>query len=129
MDLLTGCPDEAILAIAEITALSHWKVTEQRRGTLSVRELIRRGDDIEQRLRRNQVDLPFDDNLDQTPLDPNLVQQTSAVTEPGAAPFPNNNVLRQICSIFRESAMLYLQTVLSNAAPGEYLASRLCHGG
>jgi Fungal specific transcription factor domain len=127
LDLLTGCPDEAILAMAEISGLAHWKVTEQRRGTLSIRELIRRGDAIEQRLRRNQVDLPCDDELDQTPLHPNLVQQTSAVTERGAAPFPSDNVLRQICSIFRESAMLYLQTVLSNAMPGAYLANRLCY--
>jgi len=125
MDLLTGCPDEAMLAIAEITALSHWKVTEQRHGTLSVRELIRRGDDIEQRLRRNQVDLPCDGDLGQTPLDSNLVQQTSAITEPGAAPFPSDNVLRQVCSIFRESAVLYLHTVLSNAIPGTYLATCL----
>jgi Fungal specific transcription factor domain len=126
MDVLTGCPDEAILAIAEISALAHWKVTEQRRRTLSVRELIRRGDGIEQRLRRHQKDLPCDDGLDQTPLHPNLVQHTSAVTVPGAAHFPSDNVLRQICSIFRESAMLYLQTVLSNAVPGAYLAEYLC---
>jgi len=121
MDLLTGCPDEAILAIAEIISLSHWKVTELHRGTLSVRELIRRGDEIEQRLRRNQVDHPRGGSLDPTPLDPNLVQQTSAVTESGAAPFPSDSVLRQVCSIFRESAMLYLQTVLSNPIPGAYL--------
>jgi hypothetical protein len=127
MDLLTGCPDEAMLAIAEITTLCHWKAAEQRRGTLSVRELIRRGDDIEQRLHKNQVDLPCIGNLDQTPLDPNLVQQTSAVTEPGAAAFPSDSVLQKVCSIFRESAVLYLHTVLSNANPGPYLTNCLCH--
>lgn len=121
MDLLTGCPDEAILAVAEIISLSHWKATELHRGTLSVRELIRRGDDIEQRLRRNQVDHPCGGSLDQTPLDPNLVQQTSAVTESGASSFPSDSMLRQVCSIFRESALLYLQTVLSNPVPGAYL--------
>lgn len=125
MDLLTGCPDEAILAIAEITALSHWKATEQIRGTLSIRELIRRGDNIEQRLRRNQIDFPCDGHLDQTPLDPNLVQQTSVVTEQGAAPFPSNNVLQQISAIFWESAILYLHTVLSNPIPGG-LVCQLC---
>jgi hypothetical protein len=122
MDLLTGCPDEAILAIAEITTLCHWKAAELRRGTLSVRELIRRGDDIEKRLHKNQVDLPGESNLNQTPLDPNLVQQTSAMTEPGAA-FPSDTVLQKVCSIFRESAVLYLHTVLSNAIPGPYLTN------
>lgn len=121
MDLLTGCPDEAMLAIAETISLNHWKVTELRRGTLSFRELIRRGDDIEQRLRRNQVDHPRGGSLDQTPLDPNLVQQTSPATESGAALCPSDSVLRQVCSIFRESGMLYLQTVLSNPMPGAYL--------
>lgn len=114
MDVLTGCPDEAMLAIAEITALSHWKVTEQRCGTLSVRELVRRGDDIEQRMCKNQVDLPCDD-VDQTPLHLNLVQQTLAVTEPGVPPFPSDNVLRQICRIFRESCSRLMSRLLTSS--------------
>lgn len=61
MDLLTGCPDEAILAIAETSALAHWKATEQRNGSLSYRDLIRRGDDIEQRLRHRADQQKFGD--------------------------------------------------------------------
>ncbi|KAI0789851.1 fungal-specific transcription factor domain-containing protein [Abortiporus biennis] len=51
MDKLTGCPDEAMLAIAEIAALAQWKATELHNGTLSTRELIKRGDLIEQTLK------------------------------------------------------------------------------
>ncbi|OBZ68270.1 hypothetical protein A0H81_12051 [Grifola frondosa] len=46
MDALAGCPDEAILAVVEISALTHWKATELHGGSLSVCELIRRGDQI-----------------------------------------------------------------------------------
>ncbi|GBE84085.1 hypothetical protein SCP_0600630 [Sparassis crispa] len=47
----TGCPDEAVLATAEISALAHWKAAEQRSGSFSMRELVRRRDLIEQQLR------------------------------------------------------------------------------
>ncbi|KAJ7679032.1 fungal-specific transcription factor domain-containing protein [Mycena polygramma] len=52
MDALTGCPEEVLLGIAEVSELSHWKATEKRKGSLSNRDLIRRGDEIEQRLRK-----------------------------------------------------------------------------
>jgi len=117
MDLLTGCPDEAMLAIAEIAALAHWKASEQRSGSLSFRELIRRGDDIEQRLRRHQADPQNFSDMDQAPLHPNLAQ-TSTVTEPGMSPFPSDEMRRQVADIFREAAVLYLHTVLSSSNPG-----------
>ena len=51
MDKLTGCPDEAVLALAEAAQLAHWKAGEAQKGTLSTRELVRRGDAIERTLR------------------------------------------------------------------------------
>jgi hypothetical protein len=120
MDLLTGCPDEAMLAIAETTALAHWKASEQRNGSLSFRELIRRGDDIEQRLRRHHADQQNFGDIDQAPLHPNLAQ--TSVTDPGVTPFPSNDMRRQVGDVFRETAVMYLHTVLSNANPGTHLS-------
>jgi len=108
---LTGCPDAAMLAIAEVSALSHWKVAEQRKGCLSVRELIRRGDDIEQRLRQ---EFSFSVQTNSTPLHPALTQNGlhtgNALTE---------NIRRLLSKIFRESALLYLYTVLNEPHPGK----------
>ncbi|KAF5337924.1 hypothetical protein D9758_013109 [Tetrapyrgos nigripes] len=112
MDLLTGCPDEAMLAIAEVSALAHWKSAEHRKGTLSCRELIRRGDDIEQRLRHHRTD---PSTGDQAPLHPNLLQPS--ISDNGTS-FANDNVRRVLASIFRETAMLYLHTVLNDPNPG-----------
>jgi len=119
MDLLTGCPDDAILALAEIANLAFWKSTQQRNGTLSYRELVRRGDDIEQRLKQHiQGPANLSDFLDPAPLHPNLVQNTG--TEPTLASFPNEDVRRLVAAIFREAAVLSLHTVLSNATPGSF---------
>jgi len=115
MDLLTGCPDEAMLAIAETSALAHWKATELRNGSLSYRDLIRRGDDIEQRLRHHTSQQNFGD-IDQAPLHPNLAQ--TSVTESGVVPFPSNDMRRQVADVFRETAVMYLHTVLNNSNPG-----------
>ncbi|KAF8071856.1 fungal-specific transcription factor domain-containing protein [Lyophyllum atratum] len=117
MDLLTGCPDEAMLALAETTQLAYWKATEQRNGTLSFRELVRRGDDIEQRLRQHHSNAAANlGDVDQAPLHPNLVQ--AATTEPRITRFPSEEARRLASKIFCEAAVLSLHTVLSNANPG-----------
>ncbi|KAJ3978585.1 hypothetical protein F5890DRAFT_1593966 [Lentinula detonsa] len=51
METLSGWPDDVMLAIAEISALAHWKSMERIKGTLNYRDLIHWGDDTEQRLR------------------------------------------------------------------------------
>ena len=43
MDLLMGCPDEVLLILAETADLAQWKRQERRLGTLSTRDLLRRG--------------------------------------------------------------------------------------
>jgi len=113
-DFQSGCPDEVMLAIGEVSALAEWKASELRNGCLSVRELIRRGDDIEQQLRQHHSDSASSAEVDQVPLHPNLPQ----LSEPGhAAQFPNDDMRRLTASIFREAVILYLHTVLSDANP------------
>lgn len=112
MESLTGCPDEAMLGIAEICALAHWKSSEQRKGSLSFRELIRRGDEIEQRLHQHSSEPP---SLgDQAPLHPNLIFAADA----GTVAFQSPEVRPVLGSLFRESVVLFLHTVLSDSNPG-----------
>jgi hypothetical protein len=118
MDSLTGCPEEVLLGIAEVSALSHWKATEKRKGTLSYRDLIRRGDEIEQRLRKSSSSPIIRGEIDTTPLHPTLVQADSEAVD--AAAFPSNETRELVAKIFSESVLLYLQTVLSDSTPGTY---------
>ncbi|KAF9485136.1 hypothetical protein BDN70DRAFT_848342 [Pholiota conissans] len=103
MDLLTGCPDEAMLAIAEISSLAHWKAAQLRNGCLSYVELIQRGTAIEQQLTRYSTDTTHS-------------PQASLHSSAGAAFTDEERVL--VGNIFRETAKLYLHTVLSNSTPG-----------
>ncbi|KAF7328044.1 Zn(2)-C6 fungal-type domain-containing protein [Mycena kentingensis (nom. inval.)] len=119
MDTLTGCPEEVLLGIAEVSALSHWKAEQKRKGALSNRDLIRRGDEIEQRLRKSADGLGLGmrgDMLDKTPLHPTLVQSESENVD--AAPYPTTETRGVVAKIFAETVLLYLHTVLSDSNPG-----------
>jgi len=105
MDIL-GCPDEAMLAIGEVSELAHWKVSQLRKNSLSYSELIRRGTAIEQQLRRYQTD-PSETSQSQ-------LHSTADVTQQ-----PTGEERSPIANIFREAAILYLHTVLNNSTPGE----------
>ncbi|KAJ6532035.1 fungal-specific transcription factor domain-containing protein [Mycena capillaripes] len=116
MDALTGCPEEVLLGIAEVSELSHWKAAEKRKGSLSNRDLIRRGDEIEQRLRKASSAAPSCAEVDRTPLHPTLVQADSEAVD--AVPFPSNETRQVVAKIFSETVLLYLHTVLSDSNPG-----------
>jgi len=136
MDALTGCPEEALLAIAEVSALAHWKAVEMQNGSLSVRELIRRGDQIETQLRQRSAPrsvgegnlTPLDPSLASTMLDPHLplagVMPSGVSSSSSAAVTGQTNAVSKhdaaalVADIFRETAALYLHTVLSEALPG-----------
>lgn len=114
MDTLVGCPDEALLMIAEVSVLTQWKKNARREGILSCRELIRRGDVIEQHLSQNVTDTRLTNDV-------NLAGET--VGEPDVA-FPSDEIRTVVADLFREAAVLYLHTVLSGPCPGEYLVQR-----
>ena len=89
----TGFPDEILYAIAQTSELAFWKSQELLKGTLTtltLRELIRRGDAIEQDIRQIQGTTATSNGLS---LDLGLI----------AGP-----------SLFKESALLYLHTTLSD---------------
>ncbi|KAF7312576.1 Zn(2)-C6 fungal-type domain-containing protein [Mycena indigotica] len=118
MTTLTGCPEEVLLGIAEVSALAHWKAEQRRKGTLSNRDLIRRGDEIERRLRTalGAMEARGGDMLDKTPLHPTLVQSDSE--QVNAAPYPTSETRALVARIFEEAVVLYLHTVLNDSNPG-----------
>ncbi|TFK33218.1 fungal-specific transcription factor domain-containing protein [Crucibulum laeve] len=111
MASLTGCPDEAMLGIVEVSELAQWKAVQQHNGTLSYRELIRRGDDIEQRLRQYRA---VSNVGSQEPLG---ISVRPTVAETGDA-VPSDVVRALVADMYRESVVLYLHTVLSDSNPG-----------
>jgi len=130
MDALTGYPDGVLLGIAEISALAYWKAQEQRNGCLSMRELIRRGDAIEQQLRTHTEPESFT-TMDQAPMHPSLpgtnvdyagspsmsaLSSTQSVNI--SVQFPSEEMRRVVAALFRETTILYLHTVLSDSVPG-----------
>lgn len=116
MEALTGCPDNAMLAIAEISVLAHWKTMERLKGTLNYRELVRRGDEIEQRLRQSAGALILED----LPLHPDLLQ-------PSDIDLPSEEVRKLVANVFREAASLYLYTVVHDSNPGKTVEFLVLH--
>ncbi|KAF9260105.1 hypothetical protein L218DRAFT_620215 [Marasmius fiardii PR-910] len=103
LESLSGCPDEAWLAIVEVSVLAFWKVTEERKGSLSVRELVRRGDDIERRLRSTAI-RSRESFQTERPLSQNLSLEDVKVT---------SSVHQLVTALFRETALLYLHSMTS----------------
>ncbi|TEB27065.1 hypothetical protein FA13DRAFT_974199 [Coprinellus micaceus] len=103
MASLTGCSDDTLLAVAEISALAQWKATQVRNNTLSYPELIKRGMKIQESIlkyKAGEIDRDFG---------------TLDGLQEGEAP---STIHRDACvSMFRESASLYLHTILSNSTP------------
>ncbi|KZT29973.1 hypothetical protein NEOLEDRAFT_491030 [Neolentinus lepideus HHB14362 ss-1] len=123
MESLAGCPDEVLLAIAEISALAHWKAQELRHGSLSIRELVRRGDSIEHNwLQRSRVALAPD--LAQPRAGSSRVPSPLAVTSFPSTSFSMNlasyaqDLHDLVAELFRETATLYLHITLNGCNPG-----------
>lgn len=118
MESLSGCPDDVMLCFAEVSQLAYWKAVEQRKGTLSLRELLRRADEIEQRLQSRKGQYVMRHN--EAPLHPNLLNAT--MSDPNPLSCPNEEILRLVGNIFRETAALYLHTTVNDMQPGEISA-------
>ncbi|KAI0663910.1 fungal-specific transcription factor domain-containing protein [Cubamyces menziesii] len=86
-----GCENKIVLAIAEISNLACWKESHLRRGTLSIPDLVHRGQEIEDTLLTPSSPQPL----------ANEVAQRRRLTN----------------DIFRASARVYLHTVLSGDYP------------
>jgi hypothetical protein len=90
MMAVMGCENDIVWALSEVSALAQWKQEQQKKGTLSVPELVRLGQEIEKHL---------------TPA-------------PAAYCSDNLEVYRQYSSeIFRASTSVYLHSVVSGDFP------------
>lgn len=124
VESLTACPDEILLGIAEISSLECWKVQEMRKGTLSMRELIRRGDILERHL-RIECEPACAPETDQTRLHPGSAMSSDPTTTGLPRTASPADVARQlVAKIFRETALVYLYTVLNGSYPGALLLLR-----
>lgn len=114
----TGFPDEILYAIARTSELAFWKSQESLKGTLSTRELIRRGDTIEQGIRQIQETTATSNGLS---LDLGLIAELSPLMSGDSnleSPFLSDDSRRGVRGLFKESALLYLHTTLSDPNPG-----------
>ncbi|KAJ2926860.1 hypothetical protein H1R20_g10251, partial [Candolleomyces eurysporus] len=103
MASLTGCADDTLLAMAEISALAQWKATQVRNATLSYPELVGKGMKIQDSILRHKA-TEEKDNF-------------STIEGLAEGDLPNELHRAMSISIFRESALLYLHTILSNSTP------------
>jgi len=114
----TGFPDEILYAIAQTSELAFWKTQESLKGTLSTRELIRRGDAIEQGIRQVQETTATSCGL---PLELGLIAELSPLIggdSNSESPFLNDDARQKVRGLFKESALLYLHSTLSDPNPG-----------
>jgi len=113
----TGFPDEILYSIAQTSELAFWKSQESLKGTLSTRELIRRGDAIEQGIRQIQETTATSSGLS---LDLGLIAELSPLMGDSSSdsPFHNDDARHRVRGLFKESALLYLHTILSDPNPG-----------
>ena len=112
-----GCENNIVLAIAEISNLAHWKASTLRRGSLSIPDLVRRGQAIEEQLLAPTS--PLNAAL---PLQPGMYGPAALPSHMllSGTPGPDAEVAqrrRLTNNIFRASAKVYLHTVLSGDYP------------
>ena len=92
-----GCENHIVLALAEIASLANWKEEHVNGGSLSVKELVKRGHKIEEIL-KNPSSYPYE--LDFNPDPAQRAQQRRLTSE-----------------VFRASAHVYLHSVVSGNFP------------
>jgi hypothetical protein len=104
-----GCENHIVLALAEISELSHWKEMQTRTGCLSMPKLVQRGMEIEQKYLQRTSNGLF-------PQDPYLTPPTSTAyaDEEEREVYQRRKLTNDV---FRASARVYLHTVLSGDYP------------
>lgn len=137
MDALTGCPDGVMYALAQTAALAHWKMQQQQAYSLSVRELVRRSEVIEQDLRASWITASpevfphlLEQHYDGAPAGTGVgsahtspIHGTADLVAAGvplSTPEPTigAETRRLVANVFFEAAVLHLQSVVNDHNPG-----------
>ena len=106
---IMGCENHIVLAIAEISELSHWKEMQTRTGCLSMPKLVQRGMEIEQKYLQRTSNGMFPQDSYLTP--------PAGTTYAGSEAREVYHKRKLTNDIFRASARVYLHTVLSGDYP------------
>jgi hypothetical protein len=114
---LVGCSDAVLLMLGEIAALAHWKSAEQQKGTLNVRELFDRAGAIERALQQH-----VDADVSASPVGGQSQQDDQMSLTAGGeivlATVDEPECRRLVARIWRDTAVLYLSTVIHGNSPG-----------
>jgi hypothetical protein len=111
VESVSGAPDVLSLALAETAALHYWKTQELRKGALSVRELVRRADTIEHALKRA---------IGPTPFSPSPMSRRPSMDGGGLhMDMDPLDLRRTVVELLKETAVLYIATVVSGHSPGK----------
>ncbi|KAG8213097.1 hypothetical protein J3R82DRAFT_11493 [Butyriboletus roseoflavus] len=94
-----GCENHIVLALAEIASLASWKDEHVRAGSLSIKELVKRGHRIEEILKKPSSH-PYEFDVDVDVGERTRAQQRRLTSE-----------------VFRASAHVYLHSVISGDFP------------
>lgn len=129
-----GCENKIVLAIAEISELADWKALKQRRGELSMIELVKRGRAILKERLNDELPAPLPQEYQYMEtfgngmgggfaypngvypqVQPHQAQQRTVGTTESEAEVNQRRKLTN--DIFRASAKIYLHTVISGDYP------------
>jgi len=102
-DKVIGCENWVMLAIRDIVLLDQWKNKMKTSGELSVRELVRRGNEIEARLNRD--------------LEKNQVRKQDSDQSRDLRTMDHKSINSIVTSIYHCAAIIYLQVVISGTFP------------
>ncbi|CUA68528.1 hypothetical protein RSOLAG22IIIB_03566 [Rhizoctonia solani] len=118
LENIMGCADGIMLCLAEIADLAHWKSEQLASGCLSMPELVRRGLVIEKDLRREGQSLyrQQQENGMWGSVPPRATPNVN-LDLPNGLRLDGDELRRLVSDIFREAAILYLHTELSDLRP------------
>ncbi|KAH7341496.1 fungal-specific transcription factor domain-containing protein [Rhizoctonia solani] len=119
LENIMGCADGIMLCLAEIADLACWKAQQQANGCLSMPELVRRGLVIEKDLRREGHSLyrQQQENGMWGSVPPRASVPSVNLDLPNGPRLDGNELRRLVSDIFREAAILFLHTELSDLRP------------
>ncbi|KAJ1307818.1 hypothetical protein OPQ81_001899 [Rhizoctonia solani] len=119
LENIMGCADGIMLCLAEIADLAYWKSQQQAAGCLSMPELVRRGLVIEKDLRREGQSLyrQQQENGMWGSVPPRASAPSANLDLPSGLRLDGDELRRLVSDIFREAAILYLHTELSELRP------------
>jgi Fungal specific transcription factor domain len=103
LEYITGCKRSVMVLISEISSLDRWKKEFEACHKLSIVDLVKRGGQIEERLRQELVELGHMQTTGSSLRNPSAIRLTP--------------IYPQVGQLFTLSAIIYLHVAISGAHP------------